>query len=300
MDCPARYSATLRPYGRRLATLATLALLLVLPAAARAQADASPFQDVVRLAQDGYGDSARVLIAKTLAKLPTNDPLYPEALYTAATVAKSGEEMRTLFSRVAIEFSSSAWADRSMLRLAQLDYGSGDSESAVGRIRRLFNDYPTSPVLPSAALWGSRAAFDHKDIQLGCDWLTKGLAIVGDDVELRNQLEFAKQRCAIGPGLEMAPPRADSLRAKPPTMRPAPPAAAGKWRVQVAAISDKSAIRRAVQKIESTGLKAYQVAGPRGLTKLQAGPFTTREAAVAKVAALKAAVGGSPFVVQVP
>ncbi|MES2123481.1 MAG: SPOR domain-containing protein [Gemmatimonadota bacterium] len=305
-----------RPLGRFLPSLVALVILLCLPGSMRAQTSAPPFQDVIRLAQDGYGDSARVLIGRTLAKLPTSDPLYPEALYTAATVAKSGEEMRTLFSRVAIEFSSSAWADRSMLRLAQLDYGSGDSESAVGRIRRLFNDYPTSPVLPSAALWGSRAAFDHKDVQLGCDWITKGLALVGDDVELRNQLEFAKQRCAIGPGVEMAPAnadslrakpavepapsRADSLRAKPPAARPAAQVSGGKWRVQVAAISDKSAIRRAIQKIESTGLKAYQVAGPRGLTKLQAGPFTTREAAAAKIATLKAALGGSPFVVQVP
>ncbi|MEP6591340.1 MAG: SPOR domain-containing protein [Gemmatimonadota bacterium] len=300
----------------RLFAFASFATLLTIPRVATAQVDAPPFQEVVRLAQDGYGDSARVLINKTLAKLPTSDPLYAEALYTAATVAKSGEEMRMLFTRVAIEFSSSAWADRATLRIAQLDYGSGNSEGAVARIRRLFNDDPTSPVLPAAALWGSRAAFDHQDVQLGCDWLTKGLARVGDDVELKNQLEFAKQRCTVGPGLEMAPlrpdslrakpsvepapPRADSIRAKPPAPKPVAAAASGAWRVQVAAITDKSAIRRAILKIEQTGLKAYQVAGPRGLTKLQAGPFQTREAALAKIATLKAALGGSPFVVQVP
>ena len=98
---------------------ASFLTLLAVPRAATAQVDAPPFQEVVRLAQDGYGDSARVLINKTLAKLPTSDPRYAEALYTAATVAKSGEEMRMLFTRVAIEFSSSAWADRATLRLAQ-------------------------------------------------------------------------------------------------------------------------------------------------------------------------------------
>lgn len=296
------------------------AVLLILPLlSARAQSPTTPaFQDVVRLAQDGYGDSARVVIGKLLARTASTDPLYPEALFTAATVAKSGDEMRTQFSRVAIEFSSSAWADKSLLRLAQLDYGGGNSEAAVNRIHRLFNDYPTSSILPAAALWGSRAAFDRKDLQLGCDWITRGLALVGGDVELKNQLEFARQRCNVGPGVELAPlrpdslrskpvvepapPRADSLRMKPDSTRAATPAstAGGSWRIQVAAINDKAAIRRAVQKIEKAGFRAYQVAGPRGLTKVQAGPFKTRETAVARLGALRAAVGGAPFVVKAP
>jgi len=296
------------------------ALLLISPAiSARAQSPTTPaFQEVVRLAQDGYGDSARVIIAKLLAKTPATDPLYPEALYTAATVAKSGEEMRSQFSRVAIEFSSSAWADKALLRLAQLDYGSGNSEAAVNRMRRLFNDYPNSSILPTAALWGSRAAFDRKELQLGCDWIAKGLAGVGADIELKNQLEFAKQRCNVGPGVELAPSRPDSLRAKPAvepsnaqpdSLRAKPDhtksttpssASASPWRIQVSAISDKAAIRRTVQKIEQAGFKAYQVPGPRGLTKIQAGPFKTREDAVAKVGALKKAVGGSPIVVKAP
>ena len=108
-------------------------------------------------------------------------------------VAKTGDDMKLNYSRVAIEFSSSAWADKAILRLAQLDYGSGNSESAVNRIRRLFTDYPASSILPTAALWGSRAAFDRKEIQLGCEWLTRGIVVVGDDVELKNQLEFSKQ-----------------------------------------------------------------------------------------------------------
>lgn len=299
----------------------TVAVLALRPAVNLvAQAPTAPaLQEVVRLSQDGYADSARALVARILAKTATSDPLYPEALFTAAMVAKTGDDMKLNYSRVAIEFSSSAWADKAILRLAQLDYGSGNSESAVNRIRRLFTDYPASSILPAAALWGSRAAFDRKEIQLGCEWLTRGIAVVGDDVELKNQLEFSKQRCTVGVGVEVAPPRADSLRSKPavepspaqhdslrvkPTPPPAPaPAAAtgaGPWRIQVAAITDKAAIRRAVQKIEAAGLNAYQVAGPRGLTKVQAGPFKTREAAAAKISALKAAVGGAPFVVKVP
>ena len=296
------------------------AVLLILPLlSASAQSPTTPaFQDVVRLAQDGYGDSARVVMAKLLARTASTDPLYPEALFTAATVAKSGEEMRTQFSRVAIEFSSSAWADKSILRLAQLDYGGGNSEAAVNRMHRLFNDYPTSSILPAAALWGSRAAFDRKEMQLGCDWITKGLSLVGGDVELKNQLEFARQRCNVGPGVELAPFRPDSLRSKPvvelapsradslrmkrDSARVITPAstAPGWWRIQVAAIKDKAAIRRAVQHIENAGLRAYRVAGPRGLTKVQAGPFKSREAALARLGTLRSVVGGAPFVVKAP
>jgi hypothetical protein len=45
---------------------------------------------------------------------------------------------------------------------------------------------------------------------------------------------------------------------------------------------------------------AYKVPGPRGLTKIQAGPFATREKAKAALSKLKAAVGGSPIVTQAP
>jgi len=72
----------------------------------------------------------------------------------------------------------------------------------------------------------------------------------------------------------------------------------GKWRVQVGALSDAAAIRRAVQQIERGGFTAYQVAGPAGLTKIQAGPFVTREAAAAQMARVKAAVNGDAFVTR--
>jgi outer membrane protein assembly factor BamD (BamD/ComL family) len=100
------------------------------------------------------GAAARTLISRIIDRTPTTDSTYPEALYTAATVARSGEEMRLLFSRISIEFSSSAWGDDALLRLAQLDYGSGNADMAMTRIRRFMNDYSASPLLPIAALWG--------------------------------------------------------------------------------------------------------------------------------------------------
>lgn len=264
-------------------------------------------QEVVRLAQEGYGDSARAVVARIVIRTPENDPVFPEVLFTAATVAKTGDEMRANFVKIVIDHPLSVWADKALLRLAQLDYGGGKYDGTIEKVTRFFTDYPTSSVLPAAALWGARAAFDRQQMQQACDWLTRGILVVGEDVELRNQLLFAKQRCVLNPGAEMAPVVAESLRAKPAgvtrtpapakplVVAPKPPASP--WRVQVAAIANKDAIARVVQQIERAGFTAYKVPGPRGLTKLQAGPFATREKAKAALPRIKAAVGGSPIIV---
>ncbi|HEY3935386.1 MAG TPA: DNA polymerase III subunit delta [Gemmatimonadales bacterium] len=304
---------------KRAASLAALLLMLALavrPVSGQAALlPASPrFQQVVQLAQEGYGDSARAVIARILARTPQTDSSYPEALYTAGAVANTGDGMRSRFADIVVNYSSSAWADKALLRLAQLDYGNGDMTSVMARVTRLFTDYPSSPVIANAALWGARAAFDQQKLQLGCDWLTRGMASAGDDLELRNQLQFAKQRCNIGPGVQLAPMARDSLRAPPTsasdTSTPATPSitaptttgapAAGGWRIQVAAISDQTVIRRVTQKIEKAGFKVYTVRGPGNLIKVQAGPFATRAAAAAALAKVTAVVGGKPFITTAP
>lgn len=302
---------------RRILFLALLCATAAPVAAQDATLPTSPaLLAIVRLAQDGHGDSARTAVDDLLGRTVPGDPLYAEGLYTAATVAKSGDDARLLFSRVVVEHGTSPWADRALLRLAQLDFGTGDTEAAVLRVRRLMTDYPASPVLPAAALWGARAAFERRDQAQACGWLRHGIERVGEDVEVRSQLEFAVQRCGIPmappatpstervvpSGRDMIPPPAVATAAPERTPEPAPvmqSATAGAWRVQVAAIRDAAAIRRVEQQITRAGLTAYKVPGPGGLTKLQAGPFATREDAVARVEALKAAVGGQPFVVKV-
>ncbi len=298
---------------RRVVRMLVLAAVCGVPGGrALAQAPILPtdphLQDVVRLAQDGYGDSARTLIAGILGRTPPTDSLYPQALYTAGSVARSGDDMRADFARIVVEYPQSSWADNASLRLVQLEYGSGDMANVVSRVTRMFTDYPASPLIPAAALWGARAAFALQQVQQACDWIGRGLARVGDDVELRNQLQFAKQRCAVGPGVQLAPVVPESLRAGPPPTpsrgdTTVPPIGASAhahspWRVQVIAIADKAIIRRMIEKIKAGGFTAYTVPGPRGLTKVQAGPFATRAAAEASLERIRRAVGGKPFVTQ--
>src|SRR5690606_32845064 len=293
------------------------ALLALAPASIAAQDFALPtspqFVEIVRLAQDGRADSARATIGGILTALTPESPEFPEALYTAATIASSGEEARLLFSRVAVEHPRSEWADKSLLRLAQLDFGTGDAAAAVNRVRRLMQDYPSSGVLASAALWGARAAFELQQTGQACEWLARGIANAGEQDELKRQMEFAQQRCtgevAISdPTLrtpetvrtERPPVREAPVPAPAPPPPPPSPAAESPWRVQVAAISDPASIRRVEGIIRNAGLTPYKVPGPGGLTKLQAGPFATRDAASARVAELRAAVGGQPFVTRAP
>lgn len=291
--------------------------LVLVAAPAAAQAPMPPttprFVEITRLAQEGYGDSARTVIARILTQTRPTEAAFPEALYTAAAVAKTLPDARLYYARIAVEFPESPWADKSILRLAQLDYGSGNSETAVLRVKRLFTDYPESAVIPTAALFGARAAFERRDGTLACDWLTRGLQQVGADLELKNQLEYARQRCTPEEIARLATlPKTDSIR-RPVVQTPPPPAPApsttapssaktiaSPWRVQAAAITDAAAIRRVVQQLEQAGFTVYRVAGPNGLVKLQAGPFATREAAIAAVGRVKAAVGGAPFVTKAP
>jgi len=301
-------------------------LALVKPASAQQSLGPTTkrFADIAQMAQEGYGDSARAAIARILKPMAPTDPAYAEALYTAGTVARTGDSMRIVFSRLFVEYGTTPWADRSLLRLIQIDYGLGKMELATSESNRFFAEFTDSPFVPAAAKWGALAAFSQQKMQLGCDWLTKGIAKVGDDLELKNQLLFAKQNCNLGPGVQYAPKNDDSLRAPPvrpadtathpPVPPPAntaktpakaptkPPAAnvASPWRVQVTAVRDKAVIQSVMKKIEAAGFKAYAVSGPGGLTRVQAGPFATRAAAVAGLPKVKAATGGSPIVVPAP
>lgn len=289
---------------RRLVVIAA-GIALAMPASAQLPLGPTTkrFADIAQLAQEGFGDSARIAIGRILTAMPSTDPAYPEALYTAGTVARTGDSMRAVFSRLVVNYVTTPWADKSLLRLMQIDYGLGKMDVATTESNRFFADFPDSPFLPAAAKWGALAAFSQQKMQLGCDWLTKGIAKVGDDLELRNQLLFARQSCNLGPGVQYAPSNPDSLRAPVPPPAPAKtPAAnvASPWRVQVAAIRDKAVIRSVMKKIEAAGFKAYAISAPGGLTRVQAGPFATRAAAVAGLPKVKAAAGGSPIVVPAP
>jgi DNA polymerase-3 subunit delta len=176
--------------------VACIAFLPILPAlTAHAQTD-SRLVEAIRQAQEGRGDSARTRVRLLLASTSPTDTLYPQIIYTQAMVASDANEMRRQLQRVAVEYSSSSWADDALLRLVQLDYASGNLEGAGRNLERIRQDYPGSTLLPQASYWAARTYFDQKAPEQACRWIADGLTQSRGNVELENQLRYLDQRCA--------------------------------------------------------------------------------------------------------
>lgn len=289
-----------RARRRILAVLAApaLAAALLLAAARPAHAQQDPrLVEAVRVAREGFADSARSITARLLAEVPRTDALYPELLYTIAIVASSEQDRRLYLRRVVVEHANSPWADNALLQMAQLDYAAGNAEATQRQVNQLLTDYPGSEVTAEAALWGARAAFDRNDPRLACAWIASGIAASSNDVELRNRLNFLNLRCQDPlPEATPPPPPAPAPAPPPATRPPAGPA----WHVQIAALSDRAAIDRMMATIREMGLEPSVVPGPGTLQKVRAGRWSTRASAQAEVARLRARFGGQPFVVQDP
>ncbi len=261
-------------------------LALSLPIRVSAQDDPR-LTAALSLAQEGLPDSARAVVNRLLTTIPPTDTLYAAALYTAGSVAGTALDMQRLFQRVAIEYAWSPYADDALLRLAQLDYAANDLSGAVRNLETIRQDYPGSPLIPTAALWAARAQFGLGDIRAGCDWLAAGLAVVGDDVELENRLEFHNRRC--GPAEEAGAP--DSI--------PRDSAAAEAYRVQVLATRSRETAEEFLPRVAALGYAARIVAdGP--WFKVQLGTFPDEGSARAAAERIRGEVGGSPFVVHGP
>jgi cell division septation protein DedD len=264
----------------------------------------------VRLAQDGRSDSARVVAGRILAALEPTDSLYPEALYTLGLLAASEQDRRLYLRRVAVDYAQSAWADDALLQLAQLDAASGDGAGAVREVDQLLRDYPASPLTATAALWGARAAGDRRDASAACRLADAGLAAVGDDVELRNQLEFQKQRCqslgalaaestraAVADSLARA--RADSVARAAAASHRRPAVGKRAYFVQISAVKTQSAAAAEILRAKRAGFDVV-ITRESGLLKLRTGGFPSRALAQTEADRIKAKLGGHPFVVHLP
>jgi SPOR domain len=283
---------------------------------AAAQTD-SRLAAVVRLAQDGLADSARAELQRVLGGLTPTDSLYPQALYTQALVAVTDGERRLALRKVIVEYSTSAWADDAILLLGQLEYANGNPGGTVTQITKLLNDYPLSPLRATAAFWGARAASDVGNGSLACKWVDIGLGAPTDDVELKNRLDYQKQRCeglvtiaadsaknAPAPSPTPAPPPAPapapapSPAPTPPPNRPGPTKATPGYYVQIMAAPSREAAQEQENKLKRLNY-ASVIVEEGGYFKVRAGPFTNRSDAQSALNRIARELGSKPFVVSV-
>ena len=266
---------------------------LMLPASAPAgrilaQTD-SRLVNAVRLAHDGMSDSARSVVARILAATPVTDSIYAEVLYTTGLVAASERDRRLALRRVVVDFAQSAWADDALLQLAQLDYASGNPEGTVRQADQLIRDYPESPLRAPAALWGARAASDRRDPSTACRLANQGLGSAGDDVEIRNQLEFQLQRCQ-----GLAAMQADTAGRTDRRTE-----GQSGFFVQMSAVATQAAAKVEIARARRSGFSATSLR-QSGLYKIRIGPYPTRGEADQALGQVRSRLGGRPFIVRVP
>ena len=278
-----------------LRTLALVALLLPAGPLARLPAQNNPaVRTAVQLAAEGRGDSAYRVVNAELRRAQPGDSVYVEALYWRARLATYGDSAERDLRRVAIEYSTSAWADDALLQLSQLALTAGNPASAFELAGRLRSDYPGSDLKPRAALWAARAAFEIGEPRAACALLDSATA-ENTDVEFANQVTFYRGRCTVA---MLAPPPAPT-RTPRDTATPAP-RSQGRYEVQAAAAPNASGAQDIVQRLAQAGLQAHVVQAAAGVHRVRLGPFASQAAADSVARAAARVVGGEPFVVRLP
>lgn len=284
----------------------------------------------MRLSAEGRTDSAKRVVAGVLARARAGDTLYIEALYTRGRLGTIDSAERDL-RRVAIEYSTSRWADDALLQLAQLGLASGNAAQALSFAHRLRTDYPGSELRAAAALWAGRASFETGDPAAACALLDSARVESAADVELHNQVAFYRSRCTtalirshpraappedsvapppaaapapVAPPVTAAPAPAPRDTARPAAPAPAPVATAppanpsGEYEVQVAAARSDTAAQRIAARFNQAGMTARVILGPDGYFRVRLGPYASLPEARDAALAARRFVTDRPFVVR--
>ena len=253
----------------------------------------SLMREVVRLATEGQADSAKAIIDAQLNRLSPFGAAYAHVLFTAGLVSDTADTAEQYFRRVSIEYSDSPWADRSLLRLAQLAFADGDLGEVRRYTDRILLDYPTSPVRAEAAFWAGRAQFDLNNSTAACQYMAQAQRESSGNIELGNQAVFYLQRCAdVFLAQQADTVTADSSVAAPPNTGMV------LYAVQVAAVSTASRADAAMQALRAQGYTPRVFRDDDGLLKVRVGRFTSRSDADDLARQLRRRLGDGPFVVE--
>ncbi len=271
------------------------ALFLCLPPATEAQNDPR-LAGALALARDGSADSARAVVGRLLAAIPPTDTLYAEALYTAGSIAGSAQDMQRYFQRIAIEYAWSPWADDALLRLAQIDFAANDQGGAVRNLEAIRQDYPGSPLLPTAqpvptSCW---TILGQPAIGSAKDWPPLGTTSSSRTawISTTGDVALARYFCPIQPCAKrgLQPRRRPRARVR---RRPVPRSESKCWQPGVAK-------RRMISSLVTPLGYPTEVVAEGEWFKVRVGPFTDRAAAQAAVESIKRQIGGNPFLVHEP
>ena len=152
-----------------------------------------------RQAADGDLAGARLALDSLASAGEPGSRRLAEVLFWRATYAQTAAGAERDYRRIVIEHPLSPRTEDALMRLAQLELARGDQQMAVRHLERLVLEHPESPNRARARYWTARAWMDAGEVAKGCAALGEALVSSGGtDVELKNQVRYAGQRCPKG------------------------------------------------------------------------------------------------------
>ena len=236
-------------------------------------------QQMVTAGQDSAG---RAVVDSVLRATTEGTPRYAEALFWRATLSKTAAAAERDYRRIAVEYPLSPRAQDALFRLAQLETTRGDRASARAHLTRIQREHPSGPLSTRANVMLALLAFGDGDVAAGCN--AAALArenLTAADVELRNQLDYYKPRCA---NLAAAGAAGDTTASSGAALSPAgAPRTAGtparqEYSVQVAAYDTRAAADTLAKRLSTRGYNV-RVVGTTKPFRVRVGRYPTRERA---------------------
>jgi cell division septation protein DedD len=240
------------------------------------------FQRAQQLVAAGNDSAGRAVVDSALTARTEGTPEYADALFWRARLARTAAGAERDYRRIGVEYPLSPRAAESLLLLAQLEMTRRDRAGARAHLARLQREHPTSPFSARASLTLARLAFDDNDLAAGCAAVSAAREAVGPgDVELRNQLDYFRPRCANVAVRDPSAPSPAAADASPPAAADtttAAPSARREFSVQVAAYETRAAADALAKRLSARGYTA-RVVGDRTPFRVRIGRYPTRERA---------------------
>jgi cell division septation protein DedD len=264
----------------------SMLVLIAGPSRAAGQATDSVFQRAQQLVAAGNDSAGRAVVDSALAARTEGTREYAEALFWRARLSRTAAAAERDYRRISVEYPLSPRAAESLLLLAQLEMTRRDRAGARAHLARLQREHPASPLSARASLTLARLAFDDNDVPAGCAAVNaarEGLAAA--DVELRNQLDYFRPRCANVPVRNPNVPSPVVADTTPPAAADtttATPVERREFSVQVAAYETRAAADALAKRLSARGYTA-RVVGDRVPFRVRIGRYATRERAAEAV-----------------
>ena len=207
-----------------------------------------------QLVASGETAAARALADTLMQATAAGSDARAEALFLRATIASNVTQAQTDYRTIIVEHRLSPRAPDAMLRIGQAEYAGGDRAAARRQFERLVLEYAGSTAAGEAWYWLGRVRADDGDVAGGCAALdTARILLPPNDVERRNRVTFAAQRCR---SLAAAPATTPPAAASPPAQPPAAATPAARWSAQVAAYRTRREAENLVASLKTRGHEA--------------------------------------------